>query len=324
MRKIFVFLSMLLLLRPVYAGCVSASRTTKCARLPEYELISTPVGDMLFGSYITDAIFSDPVVLDDKNYTHVRNGVPITGVLSSYNKTGLSYIYYVDCEVTSPFSAKYRLSNYYAATELDAPVELCADINNVVDDMLGNDSGLSGPESPGGTQTEDMYVWDSIPTALPGDACPDGFYTVPYDVSCGEGMIDTADIPNCDDDTSGEYCLISDGVSCESYSDCGDMSFTNANGVYTLSYTACNGGMCSDASTTDVACGNGYYGNGTTCTKCPGDGTSNTPGYTENNDGTLAIINNASLITDCYVTPNVYFRDGVGKYRFRNNCNYAE
>ncbi len=40
------------------------------------------------------------------------------------------------------------------------------------------------------------------------DACPDGFYTVPYNVSCGEGMVDVADVPYCDDDMSGDYCLM--------------------------------------------------------------------------------------------------------------------
>lgn len=53
-------------------------------------------------------------------------------------------------------------------------------------------------------------------TALPGDKCPDGFYTVPYDVSCGTGFVDTTDIPNCSDDTSGPYCLISRTVPCTS------------------------------------------------------------------------------------------------------------
>ena len=45
-------------------------------------------------------------------------------------------------------------------------------------------------------------------TKLPGDTCPDRFYTVPYDVSCGEGMVDVADVAHCDEDTSGDYCLI--------------------------------------------------------------------------------------------------------------------
>ncbi|MBQ4070443.1 MAG: hypothetical protein IJD52_03685 [Alphaproteobacteria bacterium] len=53
-------------------------------------------------------------------------------------------------------------------------------------------------------------------TALPDDKCPDGFYTVPYDVSCGVGFVDTTDIPNCSDDTSGPYCLMSRTVPCAS------------------------------------------------------------------------------------------------------------
>ncbi len=45
-------------------------------------------------------------------------------------------------------------------------------------------------------------------TASETDICPDGFFTMPYDVSCGAGMVDTANVPNCSDDTSGESCLI--------------------------------------------------------------------------------------------------------------------
>lgn len=41
------------------------------------------------------------------------------------------------------------------------------------------------------------------------DVCPDGFYTVPYEIDCGEGMVDVADVAHCDEDTSGDYCLMS-------------------------------------------------------------------------------------------------------------------
>lgn len=293
MRKIFVFLSVLLLLRPVYAGCVSASSTTKCATVPNYIVTYGAIpGDYTDNSW---RFLYRKTFNDDEPYHYY------SGTSAQITTNGeLQYLY---CYMTSPFKmtikAVYDMESQRLMTS--NPYEGCANYLRAA------------------TIRELLYI--SVPS---DDKCPDGFYTVPYDVSCGEGMIDTADIPNCDDDTSGEYCLMSNGTSCESYSDCGDMLFTNANGVYTLSYTACNGGMCSDASTTDVACGNGYYGNGTTCTKCPGDGTSNTPEYIDNNDGTLSITNNASLITDCYVTPDMYFRDGVGKYRFRNNCNYAE
>ncbi|MBQ2017817.1 MAG: hypothetical protein II208_04830, partial [Alphaproteobacteria bacterium] len=55
-------------------------------------------------------------------------------------------------------------------------------------------------------------LWESrtisFTSKLDGDICPDGFYTVPYNVSCGAGMVDTANVPNCSDDTSGESCLI--------------------------------------------------------------------------------------------------------------------
>ncbi len=53
-------------------------------------------------------------------------------------------------------------------------------------------------------------------TALPGEVCPDGFYTVPYDISCGVGFVETTDIPDCNSDTTGSYCLIKNVVPCTS------------------------------------------------------------------------------------------------------------
>ena len=47
-----------------------------------------------------------------------------------------------------------------------------------------------------------------VASALADDVCPDGFYTVPYEIDCGEGLVDVADVAHCDEDTSGDYCLI--------------------------------------------------------------------------------------------------------------------
>lgn len=41
-----------------------------------------------------------------------------------------------------------------------------------------------------------------------GDACPDGFYTVPYDLSCGEELVEVDGVPSCQDDVSGDFCTI--------------------------------------------------------------------------------------------------------------------
>ncbi len=59
----------------------------------------------------------------------------------------------------------------------------------------------------------EMYMGEMIEgytfnAKLDNDVCPDGFYTVPYNVSCGEGLVDVADVPYCDDDMSGDFCLI--------------------------------------------------------------------------------------------------------------------
>ena len=51
-------------------------------------------------------------------------------------------------------------------------------------------------------------------SAIDGDVCPDGFYTVPYDVSCGEGMVEVGDVPSCGGDVGGDYCLMSSVVPC--------------------------------------------------------------------------------------------------------------
>ena len=69
----------------------------------------------------------------------------------------------------------------------------------------------------------------SIDNKLHDDICPDGFFSVPYDVSCGDGLIDVSDIPECDNDTSGDYCFIenanngSECVSVDSVTKCAQL-----------------------------------------------------------------------------------------------------
>lgn len=57
----------------------------------------------------------------------------------------------------------------------------------------------------------EMLISFTVDGKLDGDTCPDGFYTVPYDVSCGSGFIDDTDVPNCFEDTSGDFCLVGNG-----------------------------------------------------------------------------------------------------------------
>ena len=95
-------------------------------------------------------------------------------------------------------------SGFYATCTINSP------FNASIDGILG----LGAPEVYTAYQACAMVGdwWDtqafSFTSKLDGDICPDGFYTVPYNVSCGAGMVDTANVPNCSDDTSGESCLI--------------------------------------------------------------------------------------------------------------------
>ena len=82
--------------------------------------------------------------------------------------------------------------------------------------------------------------------------------------------------------------------------------------------------MCADDATTLTACGNGYYGDGTSCTPCPTGGVSDTPTWSEQSDGTIRFNTVAESMTDCYVEPDTYFTDEKGTYRFRENCTYKD
>ncbi len=280
-------------------NCANVSEYTKCARLPDPADL-----DYLYAS--TDACYeiTDAVVIDDTHWMHYRDKMPVYGTATvlSANPMGSSgyYTMSVDCTVTSPFNA-----------------------------VFGGTRGGTSPTN--GASICNMIIESSIyellgepATALPGDICPDGFYTVPYETSCGTGLVNIANVPNCSDDTSGEYCLIPAGTPCAAISDCGEISYTNSNGLYTLLYTACDAGMCADEATTLTACGNGYYGDGTSCTPCPTGGVSDTPTWSEQSDGTITFDVVADAMTDCYVEPDTYFTDEKGTYRFRENCTYKD
>lgn len=96
----------------------------------------------------------------------------------------------VDCYITSPFVATLTGYGNYNTSN---PYEICAKwLNWSIERELSDIS------------------------RLPGDKCPDGFYTVPYDISCGEGFVDDTDIPSCNDDTSGTFCMVPGTVPCTS------------------------------------------------------------------------------------------------------------
>ncbi len=110
------------------------------------------------------------------------NDVVLSG--NSASKNFVSSILGATCTINSPFNASIDGSFGPAVPDFYTAYQACAEIG----------------------------AWEirtfSFISKLDGDICPDGFYTVPYNVSCGTGMVDTANVPNCSDDTSGESCLI--------------------------------------------------------------------------------------------------------------------
>lgn len=97
------------------------------------------------------------------------------------------------CEITSPFNATLVFVFGPGSTTPDtSPQEACSKYIE-----------------------KDQTIEFVLHGKLDGDICPDGFYAVPYEISCGEGFVDTESVPNCDDDTSGDYCQIPAAVTCD-------------------------------------------------------------------------------------------------------------
>ncbi len=188
---IAVFFVALFCVNGVFAATCK-SGVTKCAKLPDYDSVAGPFGTMIMGSYISGMVFSEPVAQDEENWTHVRNDVPIAGIVEGYNvsKMGPNYIHTVYCKTTSPFAVVFTLDKRSSVDTLN-PAEICANADAV---GFTNENG----------------VITSVPVALDGDKCPSGFYTVPYNYSCGVGKVDVTDVPGCDEATDSSCLLITD------------------------------------------------------------------------------------------------------------------
>ena len=172
---LFLFCS---LTTPLFATtCASTQDYIKCVRLP-YEYDYTYDRDYDYVSDITDQTTSD-ISSNGGTWSHYRDGVLVQGTATIVGRGA------VECVTVTPFVAKYSLSlgGNPGAENL---VMLCANAANAMES-----ASLSEPAS-----------------ALPGDVCPDGFFTAPYEKICGQGMVDIEDVPMCDDDTSGITCLI--------------------------------------------------------------------------------------------------------------------
>lgn len=307
MKRIFIFLFIALGMFDAMAECVPTTAVTKCSILPNgyWPPITMWDGDYTensWSAFFIERFDTGTVAGLNRELRHY-----ISGNNASYNKEDDV----LTCYINYPFKATYNVAGVGEAligsigeNNLSA-FELCAHYVRM---------GVAG------------QFFDSV--ALAGDKCPDGFYTVSYNFLCGEGMIEDSveegRMPLCSENASGGYCLIVNGIPCDVISDCGAVSFTNdGNGKYALKYTACSGGICAKSETQVSACGNGYYGDGITCTKCPQNIMSDIPTYTDNGNGALIINANAREERDCYVTPEMKFSDLSGSYSYESNCSYA-
>ena len=178
MRRVFVFFILSLILgHGAFAKCVSVDTVTKCARLPEIlgaNIDPAPV------DYTEDSWSFIYKVTYDGEFKHYYSGTSAE-IITNGNEQ-LLY-----CYMTSPYqmtiTANYDLENQALYTS--NPYEACSGfLKFALSRSLSN------------------------VTVASVDVCPDGFYTVPYEIDCGEGLVDVADVVHCDEDTSGDYCLI--------------------------------------------------------------------------------------------------------------------
>lgn len=83
---------------------------------------------------------------------------------------------------------------------------------------------------------------------------------------------------------------------------------------YIITPTDCDGGQTS-ATTNEYRCTAGYYGNGNTCTRCPG---------VKNSGDTIVYGNSpvgATSITQCTLSAGTY-RDATGTFTLNGSCTY--
>ena len=178
MRRVFgIFILSLFLVRGAFAECVSVDTTTKCARLPE--------GVRMIDISLQDSNSADDVSWSSLLYDHQSSPEIIDTHQIAISGTARVDSWDVVCTITSPFYAEV-ICGFGWMPEMPSyvsPANSCAEWNC---DM-----------------SAEIHA-----SALPNDVCPDGFYTVPYEISCGEGLVDVAGVPECENDVSGDYCLI--------------------------------------------------------------------------------------------------------------------
>lgn len=168
-RRVLAFLFILFPFS-VFAECVSVNEITKCARLPN------SIGMHNQGTEITDAEYGAD------GWGGVYNGHVLSGT-GVNSGSGMSMV--TTCVIEAPFFAE----------------GVCY-FNPAFDTKNGNYNCANA------TDACDIGLDFNAAQNLEGDVCPDGFYTVPYEISCGEGFVDVSGLPQCDVDASGDYCLI--------------------------------------------------------------------------------------------------------------------
>lgn len=178
MWRVFgIFILSLFLVHGAFAECVSVGTVTKCARLPE--ILGANI-DSVPGDYTEDSWSFIYKTAYDGEFKHYYSGTSAEIITNG----DYQYLY---CYMTSPFqmtiTARYSLedqplftSNPYEACSRYLSMAIVRSLSNV--------------------------------TVASVDVCPDGFYTVPYELSCGDGMVDVVGAPKCENDVGGDFCLI--------------------------------------------------------------------------------------------------------------------
>ncbi len=184
MYKIYIFLLTILIHCSAYAMCESTNSVTKCAMVADF----LPSYGVQPSSY-TDDSWS---VISCKNFEqpcHYYSGASAQIVNSGTTQDKELY-----CYMTSPFKATIKA--------------MFEDTQSL---------GTSNPYESCSIHLTAAYARYLLDVSIPSDdKCPDGFYTVPYDISCGEGFVDTTDIPDCSNETQGPFCLIKNVIPCTS------------------------------------------------------------------------------------------------------------
>lgn len=177
MWRIFAFL-FIVFPYVAFAECVSVGRVTKCARLPEFFGANI---DSVSGDYTEDSWSFIYKTAYDGEFKHYYSGTSAE-IITNGDEQRLY------CYMTSPFqmtiTAIYSLEQQPLWTS--NPYEACSRY----------------------LRFATMRSLSNV-TVASVDVCPDGFYTVPYEIDCGEGGVDVAGVPECENDVSGDFCLIS-------------------------------------------------------------------------------------------------------------------